>query len=277
MNRFFRISILGIFIWLTFASCSKEYKKYTQWSRKGTISQKDSAAFFFYNQEEYDKASYLFEELRATYRGSERAKTVLYHYAYSKYHSGFYILGSHYFEQYTQLYPNDELTPECTFMIGYCYYLESDPYYLDQNYTKKAINQFQLFINSYPFSDKVDQCNELMSTLRERLARKDLETAKLYFNTEKYRAAVTSFSVFMQGYPDSRYREEAHYMLVSSAYNLAEMSIRSKKKNRYLDAIDWYEEFIDKYPNSVYKKEAENIYAKAKKGLGKLLAAENES
>jgi outer membrane protein assembly factor BamD len=81
----------------------------------------------------------------------------------------------------------------------------------------------------------------------------------------------------MQGYPDSRYREEAHYMLVRSAYNLAEMSIRSKKKNRYLDAIEWYEEFIDKYPNSVYKKEAENIYAKAKKGLGKLLAAENES
>ena len=83
---------------MTFASCSKEYKKYTQWSRKGTISQKDSAAFYFYKRGEYDKASYLLEELRATYRGSERAKTVLYHYAYSKYNSGFYILGAHYFE-----------------------------------------------------------------------------------------------------------------------------------------------------------------------------------
>ena len=154
-------------------------------------------------------------------------------------------------------------------MIGYCYYLESDPFYLDQNYTTKAINQFQLFINTYPFSDKVDQCNELMGTLRERLAQKELETARLYFNTEKYKAAVTSFEVFMKEYPDSRYREEAHFMLIRSAFNLAEVSISSKKKNRYLDAIDWYEDFIDKYPTSVFQKDAESIYAKSKKRIRK--------
>ena len=277
MNWFLKISIIGIFIWLTMASCSKEYKKYSQWSRKGTISQKDSAAFFFYKQGEYDKASYLLEELRATYRGSERAKTILYHYAYSKYNSGFYVLGAHFFEQFTQLYPNDDLTAECTFMIGYCYYLESDPYYLDQNYTTRGINQFQLFINTFPFSDKVEQSNELIATLRERLAQKELETAKLYYNTESYKAAVTSFEVFIREYPDSRYREEAHLMLVKSASSLADISIQSKKKNRYLDAIDWYEKFVDKYPNSVFTKDAEGFYLKSKKGLGKILASEQES
>lgn len=270
--------IVGSFVCLaTFTSCSKEYKKYSQWSRKGTVSQKDSAAFYFYKKGDYEKAAFLFEDLRGTYRGSDRAKTVLYHYAYAKYNGAYYIIAAHYFEQYVQLYPGDALAEECNFMIAYCYYLESDPSYLDQGFTTKAINQFQLFINAYPFSDKVAQSNELMTSLRERLAKKEYETADLYFSVENYKAAVTAFEVFVQEYPDSRYREQAQLMLVKSAVLLAEVSIDRKKKNRYLDAIEWYERFVDKYPNSAYLKEAEGLYVKAKKDLGKILASENES
>ncbi|MEL6651572.1 MAG: hypothetical protein AAFQ87_12295, partial [Bacteroidota bacterium] len=47
--------------------------------------------------------------------------------------------------------------------------------------------------------------------------------------------------------------------------------------NRYLDAIDYYEKFVDRYPNSVYLKDAENLFAKAKKSLGKLQAEEAEN
>lgn len=277
MKWIIQVLIGSLIALLTFSSCSKEYKKYSQWSRKGTISQRDSAAFYFYKNEDYEKAAYLFEELRGTYRGSERAKTILYHYAYSKYHSGFYIIASHYFEQYAQLYPNDEKTPECTFMIAYCYYLESDPSYLDQGYTVKAINQFQVFINGYPYSDKVAQSNELMTTLRERLAKKAYDTAELYFNVDNFKAAVTSFEVFISEFPDSRYREQAQFMLFRSAVSLADVSTDRKKKNRYLDAIDLYEKFVDKYPNSTFLKDAENIYVKAKRNLGKVIAAESET
>ncbi|MDX2249795.1 MAG: outer membrane protein assembly factor BamD [Bacteroidia bacterium] len=277
MRGIFHILISSLVCMVILTSCSKEYKKYSQWSRKGTVSEKDSAAFYFYRQGDYEKAAFLFEDLRGTYRGAERAKTVLYHYAYSKYNGGYYIIAAHYFEQYVQLYPTDSLAEECNFMIAYCYYLESDPSFLDQGFTTKAITQFQLFINSYPFSDKVDKSNELMASLRERLAKKEYDTAELYFNVENYKAAVTAYEVFIQEFPDSRYREQAQFMIVKASVLLADVSTDRKKKNRYLDAIEWYERFVDKYPNSPYLKEAETLYVRAKKNLGKVMASENES
>ena len=268
--------IIAVILLAFFSGCSKEYKKNLQWSRKGSTAQKDSAAFFFYERGDYDKAAYLFEELQNAYRGQPRGKEVLYHYAYSKYNAGFYTLAAYYFEQYTKLYPNDEKAAECMFQVGYCYYLESAPHYLDQASTLKAIAQFQLFLNTFPRHEQTEKCNELMTELRERLAKKAFENANLYYKIENYRAAVTAFEVMVQEYPDSRYREEAQYLRFKAAVELADVSTSRKKKNRYLDAIEIYEEFVDRYPSSVFLKDAENTFGKAKKNLGKIMAEEAE-
>lgn len=265
---------LGLLLW---SGCSKEYQKYNQWSRKGTLAQKDSAAFYFYEREDYEKASFLLEELQGAYRGDTRAQTVLYHYAYAKYRVGLYVVGAYYFENYTQLYPNSEKTPECLFMVGYCYYLESAPYYLDQEYTKKAIQQLQLFINTYPRDENVERANELMVELRERLAHKAFANARLYHDIENYKAAVTALKIMIQEYPDSRYREEAEFLRFKSAALLAEVSTERRKKNRYLDALDLYQNFVDRYPGSPFLREAENLYIKAKRNLGRILAEEEQS
>ncbi|MEL6841665.1 MAG: outer membrane protein assembly factor BamD, partial [Bacteroidota bacterium] len=238
----------------------------------------DLAAMYFYEvRKDYDKAGFLFEELRNSYRGQARAKDMLYYFADCKYQTGFYVLAAYYFEQYASQYPSDPRTEECVFKVGYCYYLQSAPHYLDQEFTNKTINQFQLFINAYPASDKREEANDLITEMRERLAKKDFEAAKLYYNLGRYKAAVTSLEVFVQRFPDSRYREEAQYLRFESLVYLADNSIANKQKNRYLDAIDYYEKFVDRYPNSVYLKDAENLFAKAKKSLGKLQAEEAEN
>ena len=118
------------------------------------------------------------------------------------------------------------------------------------------------------------KANELMTELRERLAKKAFENANVYYKIQNFRAATKAFEVMIQEFPDSRYREQAQYLWFKSAADLADNSIFSKKKNRYLDALDLYERFVDKYPASPYLKEAENAYVKAKKGYGKVLAEE---
>ncbi|GAB4416070.1 MAG: hypothetical protein OHK0039_25170 [Bacteroidia bacterium] len=275
MKQWFVIGLAAGMLWLLGSACSPEFRQYTQWSRKGSIAEKDSAAFYFYKRGDYEKASLLFEDLRVAYRGTARARDVLYHYAYAKYHFGLYIVASYYFEEYARLYPNDVRTPECSFMLAYCDYLESAPYYLDQTFTNKSINQLQVFINSYPDHEKAKEANDLINTLRERLAQKEFETANLYYKIGNFKAAVTSFDVMIQEYPDSRYREEAQYLLFKSAAALAEISIADRKKNRYLDALEFYERFVDKYPSSAFLKDAENTYIRTKRNLGKLLAGEN--
>lgn len=277
MNRGF-LNLMGLLLaLLLFASCNKEYRTYSQYSRKGSISQKDSAAFFYYKNGDYERAGFLFEELQAAYRGQERAKTILYHYAYAKFNSGLYVVSAYYFDQYAKLYPADPKTPECTYMVAESYYRESAPSYLDQSYTRQAIQQFQLFINNYPFAQQIGEANARINELRERLAKKQFDTAKQYFDREKYKAAVTSCQVMLEEFPDSRYREETRLYMLMAAFELAENSIPSKKRNRYLDAIDHYETFIDAYPNSVFKKEAENTFLKTKKALGRMTVDERDS
>ncbi len=277
MKQTLLFSFSALVLLALMSSCSPELRKYNQFSRKGTLSEKDSAAFYFYRQGDCDKASYLLEELQGAYRGQPRAKDVLYAYCNAKYNCGFYIISAYYFEQFSQLYPNEKRAAEATFMVGYCYYLESAPYYRDQEFTRKAIDQFQLFINSYPYHERVEEATKLIGDMRERLAEKDFETANLYYQLENHKAALTTYAVFISEFPDSRYREEAEYMEFKSAYELARQSISSKQENRYLDAIELFEAFRDKYPNSVFLKDGEKVYAKAKEALGKILAESGTS
>lgn len=256
------------------SSCGTEgkvRKRMNNYVKKGTIDQKDSAAYYFYNNESYEKASFMFEELMSLRRGDSRSADYLYHFAYCKYNQKLFISASFYFEQYTQQYPSGDKFEESAFMVAYSYYLQSDPYFLDQEYTNKALNQFQAFVNIFPGSEKVKEANEIMAELRERLAKKAFEQAKLYLKVSNYKAGVEAFQNLVRQYPDSRYREEAQFLLVKCAVELATVSVISKRRNRYLDSIDFYQNFIDRFPNSTFAKEAESLYEKAQRGLGKVV------
>lgn len=262
---------------LVSAGCGKELRTYTKWSRNGDLNQRDSAAFYFYEKKNYEKAAYLLEELMSLRRSDQRAEEYLYTYAWCKFKQATYISAAYQFEQFIRRFPSSKYTEECAYMVAYSYYKQSDPYYLDQSFTKKAISQFQIFADLYPGSLRLEEANRYIDEMRERLAHKNFEQSKLYLKVEDYRAAVESFRVFVREYPDSRYREESQYLTIKAALLLADMSTQTKKKNRYLDAVEFYEQFIDRYPNSVFRRDAESLYVKAKRSLGKIAAADATS
>ena len=79
-------------------------------------------------------------------------------------------------------------------MVGYCAYLFSPKPRLDQSVTHEAIDALQLYINLYPFSDRVDEANRLIDELRDKLVYKSYLNAKLYYDFENYKAAVVAIS-----------------------------------------------------------------------------------
>jgi outer membrane protein assembly factor BamD len=91
----------------------------------------------------------------------------------------------------------------------------------------------------------------------------------LYYDVEDYKAAIVSFKNLVKDYPESKYTEEANFMILKSQYLLAINSIDKKKKQRLLDAEKSYLKFIDTYSKSTYLKEAEGIYNTTKKELTK--------
>ncbi|MCB2219186.1 MAG: outer membrane protein assembly factor BamD [Bacteroidetes bacterium] len=253
------ISILALIT----VSCSK----FNKIQKSQDFKYKYEKALEYYEKEDYFRALSLFDQVIPFYRGTDEAEDIAYKYAYAYYNQKEYIMASYYFDRFAKTYPRSEKAEECMFMAAFCKYKQSPNYKLDQTTTREAISQMQLFINAYPTSERVQQCNELIDELRLKLQRKDLEIAKLYLKMDRYEAAVTSFKNLLNDYPDTEFREDAMFYTIKSYYYYASKSVKSKRKERYQEAADIYQKFVTQYPESKYNKEVAYMYEKAMKEI----------
>lgn len=221
----------------------------------------------YYEDGEYVKAGTLFQELVNIYRGTTRADKIYYYYAKSMIGQKDYLMAGHYFKSLVREFPTSDYTEEAQYMIGYCAYLISPKPRLDQKVTQEAIDALQLYINLYPYSERVDEANRLIDELQDKLVYKSYLSAKLYYDFENYKAAVIALNNSLGKYPDSKYREELKYMLLKSKYLLAVKSVPEKREARFSNALDEYFSFIDEYPESKHKREAGRFYETASKVL----------
>lgn len=253
-NRLKYLSLLVLL--LSLASCN-EYQKVL---KSPDVDFKYQKAVEYFEDEEYDKAYPLFDELLILYRGTEKAAEVYYYYAMTSYQLKDFILAAYHFKNFAKTFPNHPKTELAYYMIGYCQYLESPSYSLDQDFTYKAINDLQLFANLYPTSDKLLSANELIEELRAKLERKAFERAQLYYNMEYYQSAVVSFNIVLDEYPDTEFREQCMYYRSIAAYRLAKNSIEEKKLQRLIESKTSYLEFMDAFPESKFKNELEILF-----------------
>jgi outer membrane protein assembly factor BamD len=261
-----RLSILVLSIFLLASTgCSK----YQRLLKSSDLEAKYNAAIKYYNDEDYFRAMTLLEELKDVFRATKKAEKVLYYYAMSNYGMKDFPSAALYFDYFVKTFPNSDKAEECQFMMAYCYYLDSPSSSLDQEYTTKAVNELQLFVNKYPASTRVEHCNDLIDMLREKLQTKEFNNAKLYYTIGDYKAAVVALKGLLKDYPDSKYREEVYFLVMKSHYLYANNSIEIKKEERYKASADAYLKFVDAFPQSKYLKEAETIYNTTLKQLDK--------
>lgn len=259
IKLFFTILLVWVLL-----SCSD----YNKLLKSSDYNKKYDAAIKYYEAKEYSKSLALFEELISVYRGTNKAEKIMYYYAYATYAGGEYLLAGYHFNNFVKTFPLSDKTEECAFMYAYCYFLESPRYSLDQTDTKNAIKELQFFINKYPNSERVKQCNELVDRLREKLEKKNYEISKQYYFLDDYKAAITSFENVLKDFPDTKYREEVMYLIVKSNYTYAVKSIDTKKTERLKSTVDAYNKFASFFPKeSKYSRDAEFYYTNAKKQL----------
>jgi outer membrane protein assembly factor BamD len=249
----------GLVLVLALSSCS-DYNKIL---KSTDYEFKYKKAVEYYESGDFVKAGGLFQELVNIYRGTTRADEIYYYCAKSMIGQKDYLMAGHYFSSLVKEFPTSEYAEEAQFMVGYCAYLNSPKPRLDQKVTYDALDALQLYINLYPYSNRVDEANRLMDELRDKLVYKSYLSAKLYYDFENYKAAVIALDNSLEKYPESRYREELKYMLLKSKYLLAERSIFEKRDERFSNALDEYFSFIDEYPQSKHRKEVDKFYETA--------------
>src|SRR5690606_15714891 len=104
---------------------------------------------------------------------------------------------------------------------------------------------------------------EVIETARHKMEKKGFESARQYYRMRLHKAAVVALKNFKQNFPDSKYVEEAYYLVVVSQFLIAEQSLRSLQAERYQAVVDQYLEFLERYPDSSFLKDAEKLYAES--------------
>lgn len=255
--------LLPLMLIIIIPSCS-DYQKLL---KSNDFNLKYEKAVEYYDEEDYYRAQTLFEEVLTIIKGTDKAEKAQYYYTYCMYNQGDYILAGYHFKNFSKTFPNSEHREETDYMSAYCYYMQSPNPSLDQTYTLKAIEEFQLFINRYPQSTRIEESNNYVDKLRDKLESKSFSNAKLYYNLCEYKAAIVSLKTSIKDFPDIDYREEIIFYILKSNFLLAENSINTKKKERYQSTVTEYYALIDEYPQSKYIKEAQKIYDISVKNL----------
>ncbi|MEL6989827.1 MAG: outer membrane protein assembly factor BamD, partial [Bacteroidota bacterium] len=174
---------------------------------------------------------------------------------------------SHYFENFAKTFVASPRVEEADYMVAFANYKQSPNYRLDQTPTEDAINKFQLFMNKYPTSSRVPQCNAYIDELRKKLEAKAFHQGELYYNLRQFDAATRTFENLLKAFPDTDDAEEVRFLILKSSFLLAQNSIYEKKEERFLQTLDNYENFKNKHPKSKHNKEAKNILATSRKRL----------
>lgn len=249
---------------LLFSACKSEYERVRTGGDPDLILAK---AFEYYEKEDYQKAQSLFELVLSNIKGTGKAEKANFCYSYTHYHLKEYLLSAFYFKNFSNTFTNSQFREEAAFMSAYSNYKLSPTYRLDQTNSQKAIEEFQLFVNLFPKSTRVQECNNLIDELRRKLEEKAFGEGQLYFNLKQYQSAVISFDNLLRDYPESPDAERVRFLIAKANFLLSENSIVEKKQDRYTDTITRCDDFLEKYPKSKNVKEIRELRKKSEQAI----------
>ena len=186
-----------------------------------------------------------------------------------------YEAASETFKKYYQTYPRGRYAEMASFYIGQSLFEGTPESRLDQTPTIAAIAAFQDYLDIFPEGKMKSTAQQRLFDLQDKLIRKEYLNAKLYYNLgsyfgnctsggNNYEACIITAQNALNDYPYSNLRKDFSILIMKSKYELAQMSVESKKLQRYQDAEDECYGFINEYPNSKERKTAEDYIKKCK-------------
>ena len=252
---------------LGFTSCSN----YTNVLRADDYDYRYEAAKEYYAAGEYHHCYQVLEDMILLLKATDKGEESLYMLAMCYFNLKYYDSASDYFERYYQSYPKGTYAELARFYAGYSAYKQSPDSRLDQSSTYTALNCLNEYLQYYPTSPRREEVTDMIYQLQERLAQKEYESARLYYNLgnytgncifggNNYDACIITSENTLKLYPYTRFREELMMLILRSRYKLALNSVEAKAEERYRATIDEYYGFKNEFPESKYMKEADKMF-----------------
>ena len=190
-----------------------------------------------------------FTVITLQYQGSAFAADAQYYLGECRFQRDEYLLAAFEYSVVKRNYPASPRVADAQFKLGLCYYALSPRSALDQQYTRRALDELQSFVEYYPSHEKAVEAEARIKDLTVRLAKKQYDTAKLYRTMEFYRAAVYYFDDVIEKYHDTEYAP-------LSSIEKVELLMG---RDRYTEAAAEAKRFMERYPNSVLRGRMETL------------------
>lgn len=190
------------------------------------------------NDEDYLQSINEFQTILMQFPGSSIIDQAQYYLAESHFKKQEYILAAYEYSRLIKDIPASKLVPQAQFMLAESYFQLSPNYQLDQRYTRKAIEEFQAFIDFFPTDQRVPEAEQKIRDLNSKLAEKEFNAAHVYEALEDYTAALYYYNLVEETYHDSRFAPLAKY-------NKIKIYMAKKDSQNALKEISSY---LEKYP-----------------------------
>lgn len=160
------------------------------------------------------------------------------------------LLAAYEFSKLIRDIKGSEFVSKSQFMLAESYYHLSPPYQLEQSYTKKAMVEFQSFIDFFPIDEQVEEAERKIHEMNMKLAEKLYNSARIYEKMEYYNASLDYYTRVYETYHDTKY----------AAISLHRKITILMDKERFALAVENMKLFLKKYPDSEFTSEIQNLY-----------------
>ncbi|GJQ62784.1 MAG: hypothetical protein SCALA702_18370 [Melioribacteraceae bacterium] len=192
-----------------------------------------------YLDEDYEQALREFQSIILQYPGSTITDDTQYFLGMTYFKREEFLLAAYEFSKLIRDIPASEFVPESQFMLAESYYQLSPNYQLDQAYTKKAVEEYQAFIDFFPLDNKVEEAEKKINEMNIKLARKTYSNAYIYEKMEYTKAALKYYDKVASTYHDTEYAPQALYRKIKM----------NMDKNNTGEVLKDINSFLQKYPD----------------------------
>jgi outer membrane protein assembly factor BamD len=217
-----------------------------------SVEERFAHAKALFDDKDYLEAINEFTVITLQFQGSAHAADAQYYLGECRFLRGEYLLASFEYGIVKRNYPASPRVPDAQYKLALAYYMLSPKSSLDPQYTRKAIDEFQQFVEYYPKNELVPEADAKIKDLTNRLAKKQYETARLYTTMDYYKAALVYYNDVIDRYHDTEYAPVAYL-------DKADLLLSHK---RYREARETLDAFNARFPQSVLQSRGDSIRMK---------------
>lgn len=214
--------------------------------------------YFQYAKEKYDDEDYYnavndFTVVILRYPGSFVADSSQYLLGMCHFKLEEFIISSAEFSKLINTMSRSPLVPDAQLMLAESYYEMSPRPPLDQEYTLKALREYQIFLEDFPTHKRREEAEKKIFELREKLAEKQWMNAELYRKMREFKSSLIYFDIVLEKYYDTEYADDA--LLGRATVHMDTEEYDLAREDLTL--------FKDKFPNSDLLSAAERMLTRA--------------